>query len=52
MHDERQPNEARRFWAGRFEEDRQLERQLVDEQFPSLKDRGPFGCAFSRSLKR
>ena len=29
MHDERQPNDARRFWAGRFEKDG----QLIDEQF-------------------
>lgn len=29
MHDERQPNDARRFWAGRFEKNG----QLVDEQF-------------------
>ncbi len=29
MHDERQPNDARRFWAGRFEKGG----QLVDEQF-------------------
>lgn len=29
MHDERQPNEARRFWAGRFEKSG----QLIDEQF-------------------
>lgn len=29
MHDERQPNDARRFWAGRFERNG----QLVDEQF-------------------
>lgn len=29
MHDERQPNEARRFWAGRFEKNG----QLIDEQF-------------------
>lgn len=29
MHDERQPNDRRRFWAGRFEKDG----QLVDEQF-------------------
>jgi type I restriction enzyme M protein len=29
MHDERQPNEKRRFWAGRFEKNG----QLVDEQF-------------------
>jgi type I restriction enzyme M protein len=29
MHDERQPNEKRRFWAGRFEKNG----QLIDEQF-------------------
>lgn len=29
MYDERQPNDARRFWAGRFEKDG----QLIDEQF-------------------
>ena len=29
MHDERQPNDARRFWAGRFEKSG----QLIDEQF-------------------
>lgn len=29
MHDERQPNDARRFWAGRFEKNG----QLIDEQF-------------------
>jgi type I restriction enzyme M protein len=29
MHDERQPNDARRFWAGCFEKDG----QLIDEQF-------------------
>lgn len=29
MHDERQPNDARRFWAGRFERNG----QLIDEQF-------------------
>lgn len=29
LHDERQPNDARRFWAGRFEKNG----QLVDEQF-------------------
>jgi type I restriction enzyme M protein len=29
MHDERQPNEKRRFWAGRFEKSG----QLIDEQF-------------------
>ena len=29
MHDERQPNDARRFWAGRFEK----KGQLIDEQF-------------------
>jgi type I restriction enzyme M protein len=29
LHDERQPNDARRFWAGRFEQNG----QLVDEQF-------------------
>lgn len=29
MYDERQPNEARRFWAGRFEKNG----QLIDEQF-------------------
>ena len=29
LHDERQPNDARRFWAGRFEKNG----QLIDEQF-------------------
>jgi len=29
MHDERQPNDARRFWAGRFEKNG----ELIDEQF-------------------
>ena len=29
MHDERQPNDSRRFWAGRFEKNG----QLIDEQF-------------------
>lgn len=29
MHDERKPNDARRFWAGRFEKNG----QLIDEQF-------------------
>jgi type I restriction enzyme M protein len=33
MHDERQPNEARRFWAGRVEKTVNGRRQLVDEQF-------------------
>lgn len=33
MHDERQPNDARRFWAGRFEKTVNGQRQLVDEQF-------------------
>jgi type I restriction enzyme M protein len=33
MHDERQPNDARRFWAGRFEKTINGQRQLIDEQF-------------------
>jgi type I restriction enzyme M protein len=33
MHDERQPNDARRFWAGRFEKSINGQRQLIDEQF-------------------
>ncbi len=33
MYDERQPNDARRFWAGRFEKTVNGQRQLVDEQF-------------------
>jgi type I restriction enzyme M protein len=33
MHDERQPNDKRRFWAGRFEKMVNGQRQLVDEQF-------------------
>jgi type I restriction enzyme M protein len=33
LHDERQPNGARRFWAGRFEKTIDGQRQLVDEQF-------------------
>nr|WP_235880385.1 N-6 DNA methylase [Polyangium aurulentum] len=33
MHDERQPNDARRFWAGRFEKTLNGQRQLIDEQF-------------------
>lgn len=33
LHDERQPNDARRFWAGRFEKTINGQRQLIDEQF-------------------
>jgi type I restriction enzyme M protein len=33
MHDERQPNNKRRFWAGRFEKSVNGQRHLVDEQF-------------------
>jgi type I restriction enzyme M protein len=33
LHDERQLNEARRFWAGRFEKTINGQRQLIDEQF-------------------
>lgn len=33
MHDERQPNDARRFWAGRLEKTVNGQRQLIDEQF-------------------
>jgi type I restriction enzyme M protein len=33
LHDERQSNDARRFWAGRFEKTIDGQRQLVDEQF-------------------
>lgn len=33
LHDERQPNEKRLFWAGRFEKTVNGQRQLIDEQF-------------------